>query len=73
MFKLAAKRVRDGGGIQNVDEAAVGDVLGGEAFADWTVDLRVASWAIEQYGIYSGKLGRLLDRVYGGYACSHFT
>ena len=48
-------------------------VLQIDFIADWTTNLRFVSWANPAYGIFSGKIGRLRGRVYGGYAFSHFA
>lgn len=49
-----------------------GDVLDGPMMQDWVTNLRLASWGQENHAMSQQKLGYLVNRVYGGFAFSHF-
>ena len=70
--KIVWQRVGKHAGEADPDESDVLDALKGTPVADWTTTLTVASWANEHHTIYTGKVGRLIDRVYGGYVFSRF-
>lgn len=83
IMKVLAQRFNEGvkaaGGLAKMDDAAAAklqdqaiDALSGTPVAEWTTNLRLTSWAEESDGIYTGKLGRLIRRIYGGYAFSRF-
>ena len=49
-----------------------GDVLDGPLMQDWVTNLRLVSWGQENHAMSQQKLGYLVNRVYGGFAFSHF-
>lgn len=73
-------QIKAAGGLANMDDAAAAKLeqqaasdLEGTPVANWTTNLRVSTWAEEGHGIYSGRLGRLIGRIYGGFAFSRFS
>ena len=46
--------------------------MSGTPLADWKADISFVSWARADYGLTLGKVGRIINRVYGGYVFSRF-
>ena len=72
--------MKAGGGLANMDEAAMNTMqrrsasdLEGGPVANWTTDLRLITWAEPAPSVYKGTAGRLIGRVYGGFAFSRFS
>lgn len=72
IIKAATQKMKDGGGIETADEGQIADVLSGTSVADWKTDIGFVSWADPHNDLTLGKIGRLIGRVYGGFAFSRF-
>lgn len=66
------RQTSSGRDLSEQSQQRAATALSGRHLAGWETDLRVASWANEQHGIFGGKLGQAFDRIYGGYAFSRF-